>query len=591
MEGRERILAVLKRYWGYDSFRPCQEEIISAALDGRDVLGILPTGGGKSVCFQLPAMLKEGLALVVTPLIALMKDQVRGLESRDIKALAVHAGMSRREVETALGNAAYGDFKFLYLSPERLHTELFKGWLRELDVSYIVVDEAHCISQWGYDFRPDYLQIAALRKALPGVPVLALTATATPQVADDIMQRLEFRTPCRIQGSFVRENLAYRCQETIDKRGGILRYCLAHKGTGIVYVRNRRTTEELAAFLRANGVSSDFYHAGLDTAERAIRQKKWIDGAVRVMVCTNAFGMGIDKPDVRFVLHFGIPESMESYFQEAGRAGRDGKRSTAVMFWNENDCARLRQIHSLSFPDLGFIEEIYHKVHAFYGIGYECGRGRQLRFDLADFCRQCGLNRSQTYYAIKYLDRCGFWSMAEEVEIPTRVMVTADRSELYDMELDSEKSREVLDLLMRRCEGLFSFPCVVDEKYVCSRTGISKEQLHRILYQLGIRHIIRYIPSAVSDVIYLHYDRLHPKNVNLNPRLYKGLTMTAQKRMEAMIGFVHEGRKCRSRQLAEYFGETDSLACGICDVCLPDGDNADAMREKIDAEEMSPYII
>ncbi len=591
MEGREHTLAVLKRYWGYGSFRPCQEEIINTALDGRDVLGILPTGGGKSVCFQLPAMMKDGLALVVTPLIALMKDQVRGLESRGIKALAIHAGMSRGEVDTALNNAAYGDFKFLYLSPERLHTELFKSWLRELNVNYIVVDEAHCISQWGYDFRPDYLQIAALRKALPDVPVLALTATATPEVAEDIMKRLEFRQPCMIRSSFVRDNLAYRCMEVLDKRGGILRYCLANEGTGIVYVRNRKATEDLAAFLRANGISADFYHAGLSTAERAARQKKWIDGAIRVMVCTNAFGMGIDKPDVRFVLHFGIPDSMESYFQEAGRAGRDGKRSTAVMFWNEDDCTRLKRMHSLSFPDLGFIEDIYHKVHAFYGIGYESGMGRQLRFSLADFCNQYGLNRSQAYYAIKYLDRCGFWSMAEEVEIPTRVMVTADRGELYDIELDSEKSREVLELLMRRCEGLFSFPCVVDEKYVCGRAGITREQLHRILYQMSIRHIIRYIPSAVSDVIYLHYDRLHPKNVNLNAGLYSGLARTAQKRMEAMVSFVHDGGKCRSRQLAEYFGETDSRACGICDVCDGADGMTDRIREKIDAEEMPPYVI
>ena len=343
-----RPIDILKEYWGYDSFRPRQEEIVNAALEGKDVLAILPTGGGKSVCFQVPAMIREGIALVVTPLIALMKDQVQNLNERGIKALCVNAGMGRREVELTLNNAAYGDFKFLYVSPERLGTRLFRDYVREMNVSYIVVDEAHCISQWGYDFRPDYLQIGRLREIVDA-PVIALTATATPQVAEDIMNRLGFEERTLIKSGFERPNLSYIVRKCEDKLGQLLSVCSNVAGTGIVYVRNRKKTEELAAFLAANGISSSYYHAGLGTDSRTDRQEKWKSDKIRVMVCTNAFGMGIDKPDVRFVVHFDVPDSPEAYFQEAGRGGRDGKRSFAVLLWNSTDIKRLRQIASVSF--------------------------------------------------------------------------------------------------------------------------------------------------------------------------------------------------------------------------------------------------
>ena len=347
----------LKEYWGYDSFRPKQEEIVSAALEGRDVLAILPTGGGKSVCFQVPGMMKDGIAIVVTPLIALMKDQVQNLTDRGIRALCINAGMGRREVDNALNNALYGDFKFLYVSPERLGTRLFQSYVQEMKVSYIVVDEAHCISQWGYDFRPDYLQIGKLRE-LVDAPVIALTATATPQVAEDIMERLGFKDKFQIKSGFERPNLSYIVRRTEDKLGQLLNICNSVDGTGVVYVRSRKKTEELSAFLSANGVSASFYHAGLGQQSRTDRQEQWKSDKIRVMVCTNAFGMGIDKPDVRFVIHFDVPDSPEAYFQEAGRGGRDGKRSFAVMLWNSSDVKRLRQLETVSFPSLEYIEDI-----------------------------------------------------------------------------------------------------------------------------------------------------------------------------------------------------------------------------------------
>ena len=410
----------LKEYWGYDSFRPKQEEIVSAALEGRDVLAILPTGGGKSVCFQVPGMMKDGIAIVVTPLIALMKDQVQNLTDRGIRALCINAGMGRREVDNALNNALYGDFKFLYVSPERLGTRLFQSYVQEMKVSYIVVDEAHCISQWGYDFRPDYLQIGKLRE-LVDAPVIALTATATPQVAEDIMERLGFKDKFQIKSGFERPNLSYIVRRTEDKLGQLLNICNSVDGTGVVYVRSRKKTEELSAFLSANGVSASFYHAGLGQQSRTDRQEQWKSDKIRVMVCTNAFGMGIDKPDVRFVIHFDVPDSPEAYFQEAGRGGRDGKRSFAVMLWNSSDVKRLRQLETVSFPSLEYIEDIYHKVHIFYQIPYDAGVGRQLKFDLEEFCKHFKLQRSSAYYAIQYIEKTSHWTFSEDVDISTKV--------------------------------------------------------------------------------------------------------------------------------------------------------------------------
>ena len=574
----------LKEYWGYDSFRPKQEEIVSAALEGRDVLAILPTGGGKSVCFQVPGMMREGIAIVVTPLIALMKDQVQNLTARGIRALCINAGMGRREVDNALNNALYGDFKFLYVSPERLGTRLFQSYVQEMKVSYIVVDEAHCISQWGYDFRPDYLQIGKLRE-LVDAPVIALTATATPQVAEDIMERLGFQDKCLIKSGFERPNLSYIVRRTEDKLGQLLNICNSVGGTGIVYVRSRKKTEELSAFLSANGVSASFYHAGLGQQSRTDRQEQWKSDKIRVMVCTNAFGMGIDKPDVRFVIHFDVPDSPEAYFQEAGRGGRDGKRSFAVMLWNSSDVKRLRQLETLSFPSLEYIEDIYHKVHIFYQIPYDTGVGRQLKFNLEEFCKHFNLQRSSAYYAIQYIEKTSHWTFSEDVDISTKVQIMVDRNDLYDIEFQNPKLAYLLEILMRRYTGLYSYPVPIDEDYVAAQVGVQVPMLRQMLYQLSLEHVIRYVPCDHATVIFLHHDRLRPKNVNLDPKRYAMLKSSFGERMQKMIDYVSQEETCRSAYLLEYFGQSESADCGTCDVCRA-AKSAKPSLEK----EMTAYI-
>lgn len=578
---------VLKEYWGYDSFRPKQEDIVTAALDGKDVLAILPTGGGKSVCFQVPAMMRDGIALVVTPLIALMKDQVQNLNDRGIKALCVNAGMGRREVDLTLNNALYGDFKFLYVSPERLGTERFRSYVQEMNVSYIVVDEAHCISQWGYDFRPDYLQIGKLREIVDA-PVIALTATATPEVAEDIMARLGFEEKCLIKSGFERPNLSYVVRRCEDKLGQLLNICSTVKGTGIVYVRSRKKTEELAAFLAANDVSASFYHAGLGPESRSDRQTKWKSGDIRVMVCTNAFGMGIDKPDVRFVVHFDVPDSPEAYFQEAGRGGRDGKRSYAVTVWNETDTRRLKQIAAVSFPSLEYIEDIYHKVHVFFDIPYDTGAGRQLKFNLYEFCRHFKLQRQTAYYSIVYIERTGHWTLSEDVDISTKVQITVSRNELYDVEFPDVKMVRLLEILMRKYTGVFSYPVAIDEEYVAGLLDVQVPMLRQLLYKLSLEHVLKYIPCDHATVLFLHHERLRPKNVNLDPERYDLLKNSAMARIQKMIDYISEEDTCRSAYLLEYFGQKESADCGTCDVCrstrkMSAGTKSDA-SEDISAE-------
>lgn len=557
---------VLKEYWGYDGFRPMQEDIITAALEGKDVLAIMPTGGGKSVCFQVPGLIKEGITLVVTPLIALMKDQVQNLNDRGVRALAVHAGMSRHEVDLALNNAAYGDYKFLYLSPERLGTRLFQSYINVLDVSFIVVDEAHCISQWGYDFRPDYLKIGDIREKFDA-PVIALTATATPTVARDIMERLGFKENLLLRSGFERPNLCYIVRKVEDKYSQILNICGGVPGSGIVYARNRRKCEELSQFLQGQGVSASFYHAGLGSRTRAERQAAWKSGGIRVMVCTNAFGMGIDKPDVRFVVHYDLPESPEAYFQEAGRAGRDGKRSFAVLLWNGVDVRRAKQIEDVSFPSLEYIEDVYQKLHIFFGIPYDTGAGRQLKFKIEEFCKRFGLQRAPAFHALKYLERTGHLTYSEEIDIQTKVRISVDRKALYDIDLPDREMATVLEILMRSYTGIFSFVQPIDEEYVSNRCGMTVSVLRQALYHLALEHVINYVPADHSDVVFLHHDRLRPGNVDLMPSRYEMLKKCAHDRSQAMLEYVSEASECRSRYLLRYFGQTESADCGCCDVC------------------------
>ena len=587
-------LDILKRYWGYDSFRPVQEDVIRCVLSGQDVLALLPTGGGKSVCFQVPAMMEDGLALVVTPLIALMKDQVRNLCDRGIKAVAVHAGMTFRQADLALNNAAYGDVKFLYVSPERLSTKLFREYVNELNINYIVVDEAHCISQWGYDFRPDYLRIGDLRKTVKA-PVIALTATATPEVADDIMERLLFRRKNLLASGFQRPNLSYVVRKCSDKQGQLLAVCRGVGGCGIVYTRSRSRTVETAAFLQREGISATFYHAGLPSSERVRRQDEWKEGKVQVVVATNAFGMGIDKPDVRFVVHLDMPDSPEAYFQEAGRAGRDGKDSFAVLLWNSTDLRRLASVARLSFPSREYIEDIYQKLHIFYDIPYGGGDGRQLRFDDAEFARRFSLERTAVRYAIRCLAMDGHVSDTGDVDVRTMVKIRIERNALYETTLPSERMVLALEALMRGYPGIFSYPVGIDEEELALKLSLTVPAYRQLLYELSKMHVIDYIPGQRSEIIILNHGRLMPGNLLMDEKRYQMLKERSQARMDAMTDYAEREGECRSRILLEYFGQEQKQDCGRCDVCRgrksSKHDFSGALKEFINIRKSGVYSL
>ncbi len=558
---------ILQQYWGYTAFRGIQEEIIESIGSGRDTLGLMPTGGGKSITFQVPALAQEGLCLVITPLIALMKDQVNNLRARGIKAAAIYTGLTHDEIIVALENCIYGNYKFLYISPERLSSELFLVKLKRIPVTMITVDESHCISQWGYDFRPAYLKIADIRKMLPGVPVLALTATATPEVVKDIQARLEFKQENVFRMSFERENLAYVVRPTDSKVHELLHILQRIPGSAIVYTRSRNRTREVAEFLRQQEITAEFYHAGLPNVDKDIRQGKWQRGESRVMVATNAFGMGIDKPDVRLVVHVDLPDSPEAYFQEAGRAGRDGGFAYAVLLVSSRDAQTLKQRIPNTYPDKEFIREIYEHLSYYYQLAMGSGEGVTYEFDLDKFCRNFKHYPVPTDSALRILTQAGYIEYVDEQENASRLMFVVRRDELYGLRNDADTDN-LLRVLLRSYTGLFSDYVYIDEHLLARHAGLDFHRVYEILKSLNFNRIIRYIPHKKTPLIRYVRQREEKERLVIPATVYEDRKRAYESRIGAMIEYATAVDKCRSRMLLYYFGEKNEHDCGQCDVCL-----------------------
>ena len=557
---------ILKHYWGYESFRGVQEQIIESIGSGRDTLGLMPTGGGKSITFQVPALATDGVCLVISPLIALMKDQVRILKDYGIKAISIQTGMRRDEIISAMENCIFGGYKFLYVSPERLSSDLFKSKLKSIKVNLITVDESHCISQWGYDFRPSYLQIAEIRKLLPGVPVLALTATATSRVADDIQDKLGFPEKNVIKMSFYRENLSYVVRTTENKLQELKHILNNVPGSAIVYVRNRRETKVIADFLNSHDIPSVFYHAGIDPILKDERQKAWTEDRYRVVVATNAFGMGIDKPDVRAVIHMDIPNSVEAYFQEAGRGGRDGKRSYAVLLFSPGDKRIISKRISDNFPKEDFIKNIYEKLGFYHEMAVGDGRGCSYSFSLGEFCRHFSLPVIPTDSALRILTRMGYIEYSEEADFSAKLLFTARRDELYLLRHDS-LTEQIMNVILRLYGGIFADYTFIDEQLICSRAGTDRRTLYTVLTSLQSQGIVRYVPERKTPLITWTRQRVDTDKLRFDPEVYRLRKEEFKERIGAMTEYITRTTGCRSAMLLKYFGETQKRPCMHCDLC------------------------
>ena len=559
---------ILTKYWGYPDFRAMQEDIIRSVGDDRkDTLGLLPTGGGKSIIFQVPALAREGMALVITPLIALMKDQVENLQAQGIKAVAVYSGMTRKEIDIALNNAVFGNYKFLYLSPERLATDLFKERVKDMNINLIAIDEAHCISQWGYDFRPSYLNIANIRDFLPNVPFLALTATATPEVADDIQEKLQFKEKNLFRKSFRRENLIYVVRHVEDKKRYLLRIAHRIQGTGLVYVRNRRKTKEIAHYLRENGVSADYYHAGIDPALKDTKQAMWKKDKIRIIVATNAFGMGIDKSDVRFVVHTDLPDSPEAYFQEAGRGGRDGKIAYAVLLYHKSDRINIDRRTQANFPSVKFIKSVYEHLGNYYEMPIGGGKGSIRAMNMKEFAGRYKLPILQAYSSFKFLKNEGYIDFTEEDFSPSKVSFIVARDDLYKFQIEHSKFDAFIRLLLRTYTGFFSNYVSIDETFLAKKAQVKPEIVLNYLEALDERNIIRYLPQRKTPFIVFTEERLDAKNLRISKDNYQAAKDRYLKRINAMLHYAESTAKCRSQILLAYFGEKNTVRCGECDVC------------------------
>ena len=565
---------ILKKYWGYDDFRGIQREIIESIGSGHDTLGLMPTGGGKSITFQVPALAQAGTCIVITPLIALMKDQVENLRHRNISAAAIYSGLTHEEILITLENCIFGGTKLLYVSPERLGSELFQTKLRHMKVSFITVDEAHCISQWGYDFRPSYLEIAKIRQLLPDVPILALTATATPTVVDDIQDKLKPSQAQRAEGfnvykmSFERKNLAYVVRRAADKRQELIHILESMKGSAIVYARSRRRTKEIAELLNEAGISATFYHAGLDTVVKDERQIKWQKDETRVMVATNAFGMGIDKPDVRLVVHVDCPDSVEAYFQEAGRAGRDGLKAYAVLLYNDADKRKLEKRINDTFPEKDYIKQVYEHLAYFYQVAVGSAYNYTFEFNIDKFCHAFHHFPIQVDSALKILNRAGYIEYTEEQDNQARVMFTINRNQLYQLESTTANEEKVITALLRNYGGLFTDYNYIDEGFLASQVQLQPQQLYLILKALSQRHILHFIPQKKTPYIRYTQRREDKEHICLMPNIYEERKQQFTDRIYAMIDYATSDHVCRSRQLLRYFGEENEHDCHQCDVCL-----------------------